>query len=339
MTVDTYAIPDVVTVAPDQTLAEAVDLMRTKKVGSLVVTEQGRPLGMLTDRDIALAVHAQGSDPARATARSLMQAPLVTVESGSGLRAAIRTLAERGLRRLPILDEAGKLAGMLAVDDLVLVLARELFLLRSPLVAQRAKVQARHTEPPPRRLAEHYRREVVTVAPDASPAEIARAMEQEAVGAVVVADAERRPLGIITDRDLATRAIATGREATPAARDLMSAPPAVIEAHADLEEVIHIMHRHSVRRVPVVEGGVLLGIVTLDDLLVLLGRELSDLGVAIRHSIERSRRAERLQSLRTALHETIDWSLDRAAQLGEKAQERLSRDLQAIREQLQKRVS
>ena len=58
----------------------------------------------------------------------------------------------------------------LAVDDLVLVLARELFLLRSPLVAQRAKVEVRAAEPPLRELGEHYRREVVSVAPGASTA-------------------------------------------------------------------------------------------------------------------------------------------------------------------------
>ena len=119
----------------------------------------------------------------------------------------------------------------------------------------------------------------------------------------------------------------------------MSTPLVVIEARASLEEVINLMQKHSIRRVPVVDAGELVGIVTLDDLLVLLGRELADLGVAIRHSIERSRRTERLQSLRARLHETVDWSLDRAATLGEKAQERLSRDLQSIRDELHKRLS
>jgi CBS domain-containing protein len=265
-----------------------------------------------------------------------MQAPAVTAGSDSGVREAIRTLAEHGLRRLPLVDDEGKLAGMLTADDLMLVLARELFLLRSPLVAQRALVQSR-PELPGRTLREHYRREVVTVVPEASAADVARAMDRECVGAVVVAGVDRRPLGVITDRDLLTR-IPVGSP-LPVAQELMSAPAVVVEAGASLEELIGVMQKRSIRRVPVVEDGVLVGIVTLDDLLVLLGRELADLGVAIRHSIERSRREERLQALRAALHETIDWSLDRAASLGEKAQERLGRDLSAIREQLRKRLS
>jgi CBS domain-containing protein len=338
ISIETYAVTDVVSVAPDHTLAESIELMRSKKVGSVVVAREGRPVGMLTDRDAALAVHAQGLDPVRTRVEGVMHAPLITLERGSGLRPAIRSMAEHGVRRLPIVDADGKLAGIVAADDLLLVIARELFLLRSPLVAQRAKLQTAHAEPASRALHEHYRREVVSVAPEATPAEIARALQHEAVGAVIVADARRRPLGIITDRDLATRApLSAG--ATSTARDLMSAPLALVEARADLEEVIHVMQQRSVRRLPVVEAGELVGIVTLDDLLVLLGRELADLGVAIRHSIERARRSERLQNLRARLHETIDWSLDRAEVLGEKAQERLSRDLQAIRDQLQRRLS
>jgi CBS domain-containing protein len=339
MTIEVHAIRDVVSLTPDQTLSAAIDLMRSKKVGSVVVTQQNRPVGILTDRDAALAVHAHGRDPALTRIDAVMQAPVTTARSGTEVRAAIHALAQHGLRRLPIVDDSGALSGLLAVDDLVLVLARELFLLRSPLVAQRAKVEVRSAEPPLRGLAEHCRREVVSVAPEASAAEIARAMEREAVGAVIVSDAGRRPLGIITDRDLALRAASLGPSQAATANTLMTSPLALVEASADLEAVLHLMQKHSIRRVPVVEGGQLVGIITLDDLLLLLGRELADLGVAIRHSIERSRRSERLQDLRARLHETIDWSLERAAALGEKAQEHLGRDLETIRDQLRKRLS
>jgi CBS domain-containing protein len=339
MPVERYAVKSVVSVAPDHTLAQAIEAMRSARVGSVVVVQDGRPVGMLTDRDAALAVHARANDPEKARVDAVMQSPVVTARGDTGVRAAIRTLADHGLRRLPIVDEQDKLAGLLAIDDLVLVLARELFLLRSPLVAQRPKVAVDAAEPATRKLREHYQREVVTVAPEATAAEIAHAMERHAVGAVVVVDAERRPLGIVTDRDLLVRAADLPESRAAVANALMSSPIATIDASADLEAVLHLMQKHSIRRVPVVDGGRLVGIVTLDDLLVLLGREIADLGVAIRHSIERSRRAERLADLRTRLHETIDWSLDRASALGEKAQEHLSRDFEAIREELRKRLS
>jgi CBS domain-containing protein len=339
MAIERYAVKSVVSVAPDHTLARAIETMRGAKVGSVVVVQDGRPVGMLTDRDAALAVHARGNDPERTRVDAAMQSPVVTARGDAGVREAIRTLADHGLRRLPIVDQQDKLAGLLAIDDLLLVLARELFLLRSPLVAQRPKVAVDAAEPAMRKLREHYQGEVVTVAPEATAAEIARAMEHHAVGAVVVVDSEQRPLGIVTDRDLLARAAGLPDSRAAVANALMSSPVATIEASADLEAVLHLMQKHSIRRVPVVDGGRLVGIVTLDDLLVLLGREIADLGVAIRHSIERSRRAERLADLRTRLHETIDWSLDRAAALGEKAQEHLSRDFEAIREQLRKRLS
>jgi len=339
MSVGNYAVKDVASVTPDHTLAQAIETMRARKVGSVVVARDSRPVGILTDRDAALAVHARGVDPEKSRVETAMQAPVVTARSDSGLREAIRLLAEHGLRRLPVVDGQGQLAGLLAVDDLVLVLARELFLLRSPLVAQRAKVEVHASEPATRMLREYFQREVVTATPDATAAEIARLMEHHAVGAVVIVDADRRPLGIITDRDLLARAASLSHSQAAVAQALMTSPIAAIEANADLEAVLHLMQKHSIRRVPVVEGGKLVGIVTLDDLLVLLGREIADLGTAIRHSIERSKRAERLADLRARLHETIDWSLERAAALGEKAQEHLSRDLEAIREQIRKRLS
>jgi Mg2+/Co2+ transporter CorB len=89
----------------------------------------------------------------------------------------------------------------------------------------------------------------------------------------------------------------------------------------------------------VVEDGRVVGLVTLDDLLVTLGQELASVGAAIRHGVARSRRGSRLVRLRTELHRTLDWSLDRAEDLGERAQDALGKELESIRDQLKQRFS
>jgi CBS domain-containing protein len=119
------------------------------------------------------------------------------------------------------------------------------------------------------------RKEVVVVAPSASLLTVAELMRTRHVGAVVVAE-ERRPVGIITDRDLALRAVARGLDAETPVGDIMSRE--VLFAHVDdrLDDALTAMRSYGVRRLPIVdEDGTLRGLVALDDLLVLLAAELS----------------------------------------------------------------
>ena len=113
---------DVVQIAADASLAEAADTMRRRHVGALVVTEQPNgervPVGMLTDRDIVLAVVAPGIAPEQLTAADVMTHPLATCREDEELFDAIQTMRERGVRRLPVLDAKGGLAGMVAADDI-----------------------------------------------------------------------------------------------------------------------------------------------------------------------------------------------------------------------------
>ena len=113
---------DVVQIATDAPLNEAAEIMRKRHVGALVVTEQPNgeriPVGIITDRDIVLAVVAHGVAPESLTAGDVMTHPLATCRADEDLFDAIQTMRERGVRRLPVLNASGGLAGMVAADDI-----------------------------------------------------------------------------------------------------------------------------------------------------------------------------------------------------------------------------
>ena len=113
---------DVVQIDAGAPLNEAAETMRRRHVGALVVTEQPNgehiPVGMLTDRDIVLAVVAPDVAPGTLTAGDVMTHPLATCREDQELSDAIQTMRERGVRRLPVLNARGGLAGIVAADDI-----------------------------------------------------------------------------------------------------------------------------------------------------------------------------------------------------------------------------
>jgi len=112
---------------------------------------------------------------------------------------------------------------------------------------------------------------VVTAGPDADLLEVARLTRDHSVGSVVICDQRGSPAAMVTDRDLAVRALAEQRPASEAVAAHASRPLVTGEPEMDLEEAAALMVRHRVRRLPVVSEGDLVGIVTLDDIAVRTG--------------------------------------------------------------------
>ena len=106
---------------------------------------------------------------------------------------------------------------------------------------------------------------VVTAAPERTVREIAELMRERNVGSVVLVD-DGRPVGFVTDRDLALSVIADGRDFVDPIADHASSPVITAEPAMEVEEGAELMVRHGVRRLVVVDGARLSGIVTLDDL-------------------------------------------------------------------------
>ena len=128
------------------------------------------------------------------------------------------------------------------------------------------------------------RKEMVIARPDETVAQVATRMTEHHVGAVVVVD-ERRPIGIVTDRDLVTRVLALRGSIDDEICEVMTPEPATLRWDATLDMAISRMKEEGVRRLPLVDAeGRLIGMVTFDDLAVLLAAEEAALANAVREN-------------------------------------------------------
>jgi CBS domain-containing protein len=112
---------------------------------------------------------------------------------------------------------------------------------------------------------------VVTAAPEATVREVAGLMRDRNVGSVVLVDGSGRPVGMATDRDLTIDVLAEGASADTGVGEYATAPVVTGESDMELDEAAALMVSHKIRRLPVLEGGQLAGIVTLDDIAVRTG--------------------------------------------------------------------
>jgi CBS domain-containing protein len=116
----------VVTASAQMTVDQAARAMRSKNVGALVVVNAGRPVGMLTDRDVAVEVVAKGMDPDTVRVGDVMGKKPVTIREELGILDAAKIFAKTGVRRLPVVTKSGVLVGIIAVDDLIMLLGNEM---------------------------------------------------------------------------------------------------------------------------------------------------------------------------------------------------------------------
>jgi CBS domain-containing protein len=106
----------VVTADTGDSLHHVGELMRDRNVGSVVICEHDRPVGVITDRDLALAVVADGVDPSESVDQHASR-PLVTGEVEMDIEEAVALMVQHRIRRLPVTEEEG-LAGIVTIDDL-----------------------------------------------------------------------------------------------------------------------------------------------------------------------------------------------------------------------------
>ncbi len=186
---------------------------------------------------------------------------------------------------------------------------------------------------------EHYEKEVASVPAGATCREMAEKMKADATGCLVVLDSGR-PVGMVTDRDLLCRVIGEGRDAgTVVARDVMSEPLVSATPEDPLERIVDAMSAQSIRRVPVLRDGELVGIVSLDDLLVGLSEELRDVADGARRGIRAAQRRAQAVHLAQELEERVrDWG-EELERLGGETGRKLLGQLEALRDRLRGRES
>jgi len=112
--------PDVVSVLPDTKLVDAALAMRNLDVGPLPVVDEGRLVGVITDRDITVRATAEGRDPRITEVSEVMTPEIVACREDDDVRIAARMMQDAQLRRLLVVDDRGLLVGIVSLGDLVL---------------------------------------------------------------------------------------------------------------------------------------------------------------------------------------------------------------------------
>jgi CBS-domain-containing membrane protein len=293
---------DVLTASPDTPLVDVADLFLQSGVRTVpVVDDNQHVVGIITDGDLlrrgnmalplsireALEPHeiAAATPVTSLRAQDVMTRDVVTVRNDVPIAAAIDVMAERGFKRLPVLDHDNRLVGIVSRADILQTVAH---------VAPHAAPQ-RKPGGAVQRVGEVMQREVSTVRPDTSLAEVVEALAEVEQRRVVVVDAEGRVVGIITDGDLVRRATAEERPGVLrrmierlrgelpeheryllvsgcAAADVMTSPVITIADTATPAEAIRLMLAHRVKRLPVLDRyGRLVGLIGRAGVLHALG--------------------------------------------------------------------
>jgi CBS domain-containing protein len=119
-----------VTAAPDLSILDAARLMRERNIGSLIVGDAARPMGIVTERDLVGKVVAEGRDPRATRLGDLMSSPLLTVPPTMDVMDAARAMARHHVRRLPVLN-GSRLLGIVTERDILEVSPDLLEVMRS----------------------------------------------------------------------------------------------------------------------------------------------------------------------------------------------------------------
>lgn len=119
-TINEVMTKDPLSVAEDAPVSEAARIMRDANIGDVLVTRpDGSVCGIVTDRDLALDVIAEGADPASMTVRDVCSHRIESVASGDPVDRAVSMMRDQAIRRLPVIDD-GELVGIVSLGDLAM---------------------------------------------------------------------------------------------------------------------------------------------------------------------------------------------------------------------------
>lgn len=147
MTISELCNREVIIIQHDETVLEAAKLMRRHHVGNVVVVDESNgsriPVGIVTDRDIVVEIVSPGLDPNVITVGDIMTPDFFTAKKNMELFEAIQFMRSKSIRRLPVVNEAGELIGMLTLDDVLELLSEEMLNI-SKLVRYQQKKEIKH---------------------------------------------------------------------------------------------------------------------------------------------------------------------------------------------------
>jgi CBS domain-containing protein len=234
---------DVETITPEASMAEASRIMGAKRIGSLIVEVEGKPTGIVTERDLLSKVFARGKDPEKVSVKEVMSSPLITIEPEATIKEAAQTMISEKGRLAVFRDET--LIGVVTAADLIKSLPES-----SETLMKIDKVMTK---------------KLITVPNNTTVEEVAKIMGDKRIGSVIVTK-DGKPFGIFTERDLLTTFITRGKPLKTVVGVAASYPLITIPLGSSIHQTALTMALKHIRRLPVVKGDEIVGIITARDL-------------------------------------------------------------------------
>lgn len=125
MAIIDIARKNVVTMDVESTAKDVIEKMDEERIGSIIITKNNKLEGIVTDRDIAIEINRRNKTPGEIPIKKIMTEKPFTVRKDEGIFEVIRKTADEQVRRIPIVEENGDLAGIITIDDLLVLLATE----------------------------------------------------------------------------------------------------------------------------------------------------------------------------------------------------------------------
>ncbi|MBN1817073.1 MAG: CBS domain-containing protein [Sedimentisphaerales bacterium] len=254
------------TIEPDASVVSAAKIMADNIISCLIVTQGHSLLGILTETDLLKrAVNGTG-DFRKMIVRQIMSQPLQTVESHESALKASRMMEEEGIRRLVVLQE-GELVGIVTQTDMVRALTTY------NMWKNVSDIMSSH---------------VAVIASSVSVKQGAEAMARQNISCIVAMENDS-VAGVFTERDLLKRVIAMKRNpATTSIREVMSKPIVSVPPNCSVITASQLMDKRKIRRLVVMEDGVLHGLITQTDVLRAMKEKLANEQKKFRKLLEES---------------------------------------------------
>ncbi|MDH5299360.1 MAG: CBS domain-containing protein [Desulfobulbaceae bacterium] len=287
---------DVITVAPETMISEALRLMRSNNISCILALKGKRPTGIITERNVVKYIASQSDFFADCQVSEIMSSPVITAARDTSIFEAYSLLSQHGMRHLAVVDTTGSLCGVVTLSNLVEHLTYESFMEMKQISAVMTQV-------------------VFTVAREINIREALVQMAEKAVSCIVVTDG-RHPVGIVTERDASRLLMDYSDLSRVTVGEVMSSSLQSIPGDTPLPLAIDLMKRKKLRRLVVVDQeGNIEGLATQSDIVKgLEGKYIQALNEIIRekdHLIRHTSRdlEEKTAYLDNILRSSLDYGI------------------------------
>ncbi|MDO8989482.1 MAG: EAL domain-containing protein [Sideroxyarcus sp.] len=267
LTLQAILSPSVYTVAPETSLSDVLAGMESQRISCVVAVDDAqRPVGIFTEQD-AIRLMAERRAVARLRMSDVMSTSPLTALSSVDFRDAYRLISEKGFRHLIVVNDAQQVIGVVSEGDFLQHIGVEY------LVGIKTVSNA-------------MTRELISLQEDSTLADAVDLMSKNKISCVVITR-DNKPVGILTERDAAGLARTVSDPTGVSIVKVMKAPVQTIEASLPMPEAMALMELSGIRRLVVVEGDTLAGIVTRHDIVkTMQGRYIEFLHDTLEHQRE-----------------------------------------------------